>query len=200
MSFVARRIVTPYANEPLIVKRVWGAEEIGRCEDIAAYLGVVRRRAHAIIDRARARARIERERAAACEASRRREADAALLARAAALDAAYERELTCLRARFEAALDDALAAALRSVVVSLPGEQRVRIVADALRAQVGDCRAATLFLSAADVAACAASAHVCPWPVETDATLRPGECRLRTGEADWVLSIDAFIDTMSGRR
>ncbi|GLU32595.1 HrpE/YscL family type III secretion apparatus protein [Trinickia caryophylli] len=200
MSFVARRVVTPYANEPAIVKLVWGAEEIGRWEDTAAYLGVVRRRAHAILGRARERARAERERAAACEAARRREADAALLTRAAELDASYQRERRSLHARFEAVLDEALAAALHKIAVSMPAEQRVRIVADALRAQVGDRHAATLYLSTADLAANEASRHAWPWPVEADATLRPGECRLRAGEADWVLSIDAFVDTMCGRR
>jgi HrpE/YscL/FliH and V-type ATPase subunit E len=196
MSFIARRI-TPLSDcEALPAKLVYRGDEIEQLEDAAAQIENARQKAQNIIDAAQRMAMAHESRFAREHELRLRAADAALLARATALEKCSRHRCEALSGSIEAALDAALSAALKRIALTLPAAERVRIAHEELRRQIGSQPAARLLLCAADEAACAQAAMALPWPVEIDETLRPGECRLVSGDGEWVLAFDAFVESV----
>jgi flagellar biosynthesis/type III secretory pathway protein FliH len=193
MSFVSRRIGRPFGEEGMPVKLVYRAEEIGHLRELAAYANAARRTADAVVEEARRAGAELEERFAREEAVRRCQADAALLSRAVALEAAYRARREALIERLEGGLDAALEGALRRIAVEIPAAQRIGIVADELRRRIEPGQAAQLYLSVADEALCRAANVPLPWPLSIDETLAPGTCRLSAEDGEWVLDFDTFV-------
>jgi flagellar biosynthesis/type III secretory pathway protein FliH len=200
MSFVSRRIARPPGSDPWPDKPVYRADEIGQLRELADYVDAARRTADAVVERAHRAAAALEERFAQEQALRVRRADAALLSRAIALEAAYRARRDALFARLEGVLDAALETALRRIAAEIPAVRRIVIVAEELRRQIEPGPQAQLYLSVADEAACRAVDLVLPWPFRVDETLSPGTCRLSSEEGEWVLAFDAFIETCAPAR
>jgi flagellar biosynthesis/type III secretory pathway protein FliH len=200
MSFVSRRIARPPGIDAWPDRPIYRADEIGQLHELADYMNAARRTADAVVERAHRAAAALEERFAHEQALRQRHADAALLRRAVALEAAYRAGRDALLARLEGVLDGALETALRRIAAEIPAVRRIGIVADELRRQIEPGPQAHLHLSVADEAVCRAEGVELPWALRVDETLAPGTCRLSSEAGEWVLAFDAFIETCATAR
>jgi flagellar biosynthesis/type III secretory pathway protein FliH len=200
MNFVSRRIVRPPGIDTWPDRPVYRADEIGQLRELADYVDAARRTADAAVERAHQAADALDVRFAHEQALRRRHADAALLRRAVALEAAYRATRDAMLARLEDVLDGALETSLRRIAAEIPAVRRIEIVAQELRRQIEPGPQARLHLSVADEAACRAAGVELPWALAVDETLLPGTCRLISEAGEWVLAFDAFIETRASGR
>jgi HrpE/YscL/FliH and V-type ATPase subunit E len=200
MSFVSRRIARPPGIDAWPDRPIYRADEIAQLRELADYVDAARRTADAVVERAHRAAGALDERFANERALRQRHADAALLRRAVALEAAYRTGRDALLVRLEGVLDGALETALRRIGAEIPAGRRIGIVAEELRRQVEPGPQAHLHLSVADEAACRAEGVELPWALQVDETLAPGICRLSSEAGEWILAFDAFIETCTTAR
>ncbi|WP_181885531.1 HrpE/YscL family type III secretion apparatus protein [Trinickia dinghuensis] len=133
------------------------------------------------------------------DAARLRDADAAFVTRAAALEEAYRLAQRSLTAQLEVTLDQVLAAALARVGAELPAAQRLRIVCEQLAETIGPVSGARLRIGTAGESSCSAAGIRCPWPIDVDDALAPGSCRLVTECGEWGLEFDALIASLQTR-
>lgn len=197
MAFVARRISCPPGVDTWPMKLIYRADEVAKFRELAAYADAAKQAADAVLERAHRTAAELEARGARDEALRRRRADAALLARAGVLEAAYRASREALLARLEAVLDAALEAALRRIALRVPDEQRIAVVVDELRRQLHAEPGGRLHMSADDEATCRAAGLAFPWPVQVDETLAAGTCRLSSGGGEWVLAFGALVESLT---
>jgi hypothetical protein len=200
MSFVSRRIARPPGLDAWPDRPIYRADEIGQLCELVDYVDAARRTADVVARQAREAAAALEERCAHEQTLRHRDADAALLRRAIALEAAYRAGRDALLARLEGVLDGALEAALRRVGAEIPAVRRIGIVAEALRGQIEPGPQAHLHLSVADEAACRAEGIELPWALRVEETLPAGTCRLSSEAGEWILAFDAFIKTCASPR
>jgi HrpE/YscL/FliH and V-type ATPase subunit E len=196
MSFVRRKIAGPSDQNAWPSRVVYRADELAQLREVAAYADAARRAADGVLEHARQAAREREARSARERDARHRRADAALLSRAVALEAAFRAQRDALRNRMERVLDAALQGALRRIASDIPAAERIRIVADELRRQVEPGPTAELHVAATDAAACRSAGLELPWPVQVDESLPPGICRLSVARVEWTLAFEMLIETL----
>jgi hypothetical protein len=198
MSFTARRFFVGAEQTVADDDAVYRAQDVAKWRDLESIMSRARRMASSIVKESR---RIENVRGARSAARRRaidREADRSFVERAAALEEAYRLAQRALIGEFEAMLDQVLAGTLTQIGAELPAAQRLRIVCERLNEAVGPMPAARLCLCAADESIYRSVGIRCPWPVQIDETLQPGECRLTTEHGHWAIAFEAFFASLGG--
>lgn len=195
MSFIARHIAAPPECPVPITSTVLRRAELDALGDAIDYARAVRREADALMARAHEQATALDEQTALERAERSARADAALLERALELEAAYEACRDGWVARLETTLDAAFDAAIKRLGATLPPAQRIRVCAQALRDCVSSASGGCLFVSPEDAAALGGVPDVAlPWPIQADASLAPGNCRLEVGGSGWEIKWESIIE------
>ncbi len=201
MSFVSRHIAAPPGCPVPITRAVLRRADRDELGDATDYARAARREADALVARARDQAASLVEQTSLDCAKRLSDADAALLARAIELEAAYRACRDTLTERLETTLDAALDAAITGLAATLPLAQRMRVCAQALRECAGTGAAGCLFLSSGDIAALEGTSGIAlPWPVKPDASLTPGHCRLEVEGGAWEIKWESIVERLLDRR
>ncbi|WP_116141330.1 HrpE/YscL family type III secretion apparatus protein [Trinickia diaoshuihuensis] len=197
MSFTARRVGLgggqTNVSECLVVR----AQDAVRLRDVESIIGRARRTASSIVKQALAKEKIRRARSAEKRRARDQEADRAFAMRAAALEEAYEAARRALTSELEATLDQVLASVLANIGAEIPAAQRLRVVCEQLNKMAGPMSAARLCLCEEDDSTRRTAGLHCPWPIQIDAALSPGQCRLLTENGHWALDFDALFASLS---
>lgn len=196
MTFIARRIAVSPAGQAWPVKIVYRRHEVDALRDVAAYAVAARRAADTLLNRAREEAQVRDTDSAHARAERERRADAALLKRAVALEARYRACRAALVSRLEEVLDATLSAALDRIALTVPPDERVRIVAAMLREQIEAPPSACLLIAPQDAAVCEKAGMALPWTWHADETVAPGSCRLVLDDGAWTLAFGSVMHAL----